>query len=52
MVSGSSEKGQVKKDTIIIKLESDNTKELINDPLEIVTAVEQSKYRKLNIDNI
>ena len=41
------------KDTIIIiKPESDKAKELINDPIEIVTAIEQSKYGKLKIDDI
>ena len=51
--NGSSESEQVIKDTIIIiKPESDKGKELINDPIEIVTALEQSKYGKLKIDDI
>ena len=44
---------QCRKDTvIIIKPDTENVMDLINDPIEIVSAVEQSKFGKLKVDDI
>ena len=37
---------------ILIKPTSENSKELINNPFEIVAAVEKSKFGRLNVNNI
>ena len=42
----------INKIVIIIKPISENCKEFINNPFEIVNAIEKSKFGKLNVNNI
>ena len=44
--------GNTKDAVILIKPEIDDPRKLINDPVEIVTAIEVSKFGKLNISDI